>query len=889
MQLNLAWRILFGLGTVATALPVQAAPQTGQPESAPAPAMSRDGAGLTTSGRAQAATPNQPTQFNPTEPLPPAGPAGMAGKEGIKAGSFLLFPEIGIGATYDTNLFATRSNETKDWMWSFTPSLIARSDWKRHKLSFRIGSEADRYDSNPAQNTDDYWADAQGTYDISGNTNVYGGLGASRSHEDRSSPDLSFGSEPTKFTDTNAFAGIYHDFGQVYGRFGVVTSKLDFSNVPTSAGGVLINATRNRDVTSVGGRLAYRATSIMDLFVQGNTDRRSYETTPDASGYFRDSHGNRIDVGASFNVMDRIVGEAFIGRMSQDYEDARLSDVSTVDYGGSLRWHTSPWNTVRLSLDRTLNETVIPGASSYLDTSFTARVEHEISRDTLATAGFTTGKNDFQGTDRIDRYSEASAGVRHYISQAVSLGAEYSFMNRSSNYLDANYHRNLVMFTLTSDFGARRRTPYFDYPERDLSLTSVPGKFDGFYLGGQFGFGALTAESYGMRDMQPNNTDSGQFGNADYDYGLFAGLGKAFGSWYLGAELAADQGNAELSHIHNSANPAEALDFSIRQKDSVAASLRLGYILPTGPLLYSRFGVARTTFNNVLQDETATVDVDNTQNGTLFGIGTDIPDGDHAFVRMDYTYTRYDSYDVAIVQPAPNGYSEQYTNSGGYFRLGLGWRFGGPATKHTQVDPTYLRGLYAGAGVGYDGVLTRDNTLHYHPGYGYDTLAADFGREGFAGGAYAGYGYTIGRWYAGAELNVEASTVGWLHDRVTSGGGGRDFAVNKKGGHGYGLRVGYVLDNGSLLYARLGRVSTKFNSYYAQGNSTPVDRDDTVQGTRIGLGAELPINKASFVRLDYAVTHYAAIPAFQSASATPDTVNFDNRETQFQVGLGFRF
>lgn len=887
MQLNLAWRILLGLGTAATALPVQAAPQAGQPDSAPA--VSRDGTGLGAAGREQSAAPSQSTTFTPTEPLHPEGPTGTAGKEGIKAGSFLLFPEVGVGATYDTNLFATRSNEVKDWMWSFSPSLIARSDWKKHKLSFRLGGESDRYDANPSQNTNDYWLDTQGLYEISNNTNVYGGLGFNRSHEDRSSPDLRFGSEPTTYTDTNAYAGIFHDFGKVYGRFGIVTSTLDFDNVPTATGVTLVNTDRNRDVTSIGGRLGYRATSILDLFIQGTSDRRDYQRTPDDNGYFRNSQGNRIAAGAAVNVGNRIVGEAYLGHMRQDYEDPRLKDVSGLDYGATLRWHTSPWTTLRFAADRSLEETVIPGASSYLDTSFSARVEHDITRDTLATAGFITGKDEFQGIDRIDRYSEALAGVRHYITRTVSLGADYHFMNRSSNLAEANYHRNLIMFTLASDFGARRRDPYFAYEDRDLSLPSARGKFDGFYLGGQLGFGALTAETYGMRDMDPNNTDSGQFGNADYDYGLFAGLGKAFGSWYLGAELAADQGNAELGHIHNAINPAEALNFSIRQKDSVAASLRLGYILPTGPLLYSRIGAARTTFSNTLQDETTTVNVDNTQNGTLFGIGTDIPNGDHAFVRMDYTYTRYDSYNVTIVQPSPNGYNERYTNSGNYFSIGLGWRFGAPAAKQPAVDPTYLRGFYAGAGVGYDSLLTRDNTQHYHSGYGYDTLTLDAGREGFAGGAYAGYGYTFGRWYAGAELDVEASTIGWLHDRVASGGGGRDFAVYKKGGHGYGLRLGYVLNNGSLLYTRLGRVSTKFNSYYLQGNSTAVDRDDTVQGTRVGLGAELPINKVSFVRLDYAVTHYRATPTFQSGAATPDTVNFNNRENQFQVGLGFHF
>ena len=46
------------------------------------------------------------------------------------------------------------------------------------------------------------------------------------------------------------------------------------------------------------------------------------------------------------------------------------------------------------------------------------------------------------------------------------------------------------------------------------------------------------------------------------------------------------------------------------------------------------------------------------------------------------------------------------------------------------------------------------------------------------------------------------------------GGGGRDFSAEKTGSYGASLRIGYVVDNGSLLYGQVGAVQTRFNTTY---------------------------------------------------------------------------
>jgi hypothetical protein len=879
------------------------AQQAKQPDTAPARAQ--QGAQQGSAARSQTGMPNEPLNPAVIQPLDkPKKAAITADKNGIAAGSFLLFPDINLGALFDSNIYATRNEERDDWVWSLTPSIEARSNWDKHQLNASAGVTANRYQTTTPQNTDDYWVNTQGGLDITDNTNLYAGAGYSRDHEDRSSPDIAASSEPTIYHDTNAFAGVFHDFGPANVRFGAATSYLDYDNVKNDLGAVIVNDDRDRDVTTVGGRASFHVTPVADIFFQALGNQRDYRNTPDVpNGYERNSEGSQIDIGASFNLDRKIVGEIYVGGREQDYEDARLKDVSTPDIGGQLRWHISPWTTYRFSLDRSIDETVLTGASSYINTSGTASVEHELGANTVASASFTQGENEFQGISRKDQYSGAGVSIKHYLDDAIYVGAGYDFMRRGSNEQDANYGRNLMSFSIGSDFGARRKARYFAYqPQTDLDLATADSAFfDAIYLGGAIGKNNLSTQSSGPRDggVPPGNNDAGQFGKVSRIDGLFVGIGKTYNQWYVGAELQADNSDSEWSHVHAAANPDEPLTFSVEQDDSWSASLRGGYVLKSGPLLYARAGVARTSFENTLKDETLTLTPDTTRSGTVVGIGTDIPASDNLFVRMDYSHTEHDSYHVALDKPIPDSYDEKYENSSSAFKLGVGYRFGAETHQAAAVDPTFMRGVYVGAQAGYGGVLTDLHTLHAHPDNVpafplNDTLDADFGNEGATGGAFLGYGYTFNRWYVAGELEGQAaSEATWEHDRNPGGGGGgRDFSVAKGDSYGAAVKVGYILPNGSMLYARTGPVKTRFSTYYKRGSgSAPIDQDDTLDGNRVGIGAELPINKNAFWRVDYSMTDYDGytFTTLQGNPANRDVVTMDNQENLFTLGLGFRF
>src|SRR5512144_3388111 len=51
---------------------------------------------------------------------------------GIRAGSFLIYPKLGVDGTYNDNVFATNHNVKDDFITDIKPEVSVESDWANH-------------------------------------------------------------------------------------------------------------------------------------------------------------------------------------------------------------------------------------------------------------------------------------------------------------------------------------------------------------------------------------------------------------------------------------------------------------------------------------------------------------------------------------------------------------------------------------------------------------------------------------------------------------------------------------------------------------------------------------------------------------------------------------
>jgi hypothetical protein len=815
--------------------------------------------------------------------------------EGYRAGSFLVRPEAAVSGVYDSNIFATRKNEVEDGITVFSPSLAVESDWDRHAVTFDAGGAFGRFFSNDDEDYDDYWSDVSGRYDVGQTTNLFGGVGYAHEHEERGSPeDEQSGDEPTVFRSGNAHAGVNHDWGKTTLRVGGTYEQLSFDDA-----GTLDNTDRDRTLTGAGLRVTRQLDARYALYGQGVWDRRNYDDDRDDNGYQRDSDGYRAGVGMLANFSNRLKGEAYLGRLVQGYDDPRFDDVREPDYGASISLRATPRTIMTAEIERSLEETTLAGSSGYLYTALRGTVLHKLTPRMNVNAGVSTAEADYQQLNRDDTYYNAVFGMRYYLAPRWYLGAEYRVTTRDSStdievnnpasrqYAD-DYARNQVLFTLGTLLYPVKPGVYWDAPSGQ-SLAFVDAMAPGLYAGAQIGHDSFSPRTRGGRDT---GTDEGEFSDSGAAGGVFAGYGLEWGRWYAGLEADYEDSSADVDHSKDK-NTSRSLN--VEKKSAYGLALRGGYQLPGGALLYARAGAVRGHFGSdftVNARPDASDDDFPTRTGLRLGVGADLPAGERLFVRLDFSHTGYEDYEADIVDALDQPQTERLDPKEDLFRIGLGYRFGGDPAPLPKQAIDY-NGVYAGAQVGYGTVQSDAKGLHNDGSAtpadpGPFDFSGDFGDDAaITGGVFVGYGVSRNRIYLGLEGELEDSNGDWTHRREP---GGRDFAVEKMETRGIGLRGGYILDNGALLYARAGRVSTRFNTSWNKGGNSAnhIDRDDRETGNRYGVGAELPVSRSTFVRLDYTYTDYHSYE-FVTSHADPESMEFDNSEAMFRLGAGTRF
>ncbi|MBL8660229.1 MAG: outer membrane beta-barrel protein [Rhodospirillales bacterium] len=369
---------------------------------------------------------------------------------GIRAGSFLFFPQLSVSEVYNDNIFATDGGKVDDFITVLSPQATLESNWSRHALAIAGGGDFSFYKQNPDEDYQDWFAATDGRIDVSRDIALYGGGGAARRHEIRGSPDDPGGDEPTVYYEYNAFAR----YDQNFDRFGLTVDglfdRVDYTNTPVSDGPDISNNDRDRNVYSTPVRLGYEITPDYEAFVRVAPNIRRYDQTPDFDGVDRDSWGYQAVGGLALDFGGITFGEIYAGYMQQFYDDSDLNNVNTPTFGGSVTWNATTLTTLNLAVERNVLETTAIGASSYISTSGELTIDHELLRNVILTAGGAVTNNDYDGINRKDWFYLGNFGARYLLNRNLYLSAGYLYRHRSSTGSDGvdDFTQNLIRIGL---------------------------------------------------------------------------------------------------------------------------------------------------------------------------------------------------------------------------------------------------------------------------------------------------------------------------------------------------------------------------------------------------------------------------------------------------------
>jgi hypothetical protein len=353
---------------------------------------------------------------------------------GVRAGSFLIFPEVEAGTAYQSNVYATPDDEVSDFIFTLSPSVVAQSDFTRHSLTFEAGAEIGRYLDETSENYIDYRAAAAGRFDVGARGAATGRVAHIRNHEERGDPDEEFSAaEPVEYSSTLGEVGYRHTFNRVTAGVGASAEWIDYDDVTLIDGTNSDQDDRDRWVYSTNARLGYEIQSGFEAFVRGTYSVIEY----DREDIARDSDGYEIVVGSDFDLTGLLTGTAYVGYLARDFDNPAFEDPSGLAFGLDLDWALT---------QRTIEEST--STSSRERTQFGVGVDHELLRNLILQADAVYRLDDFVGSPREDDFYTIGLGALYTLNRNFYGRAGYIYETRESNVSRFDYDDNIISLSI---------------------------------------------------------------------------------------------------------------------------------------------------------------------------------------------------------------------------------------------------------------------------------------------------------------------------------------------------------------------------------------------------------------------------------------------------------
>ncbi|MEQ9590682.1 MAG: outer membrane beta-barrel protein [Parvibaculaceae bacterium] len=368
---------------------------------------------------------------------------------GIRAGSFMLYPELELGVTYDDNVFGTQNNTDSDIYYGVSPSVSIESDFGRHELNFNGYTDSRFYSSDTSEDRFDWGVAADGIVDVSQFTQIQANVGYDELTEDRTSTNrVAGGIEPTEYDVFNAGITLNQRFNRLTASVGARYTDNDYKDDAAIGGGVIDQDFRDHEKLVIPVRLSYDVSPDTSIFVAGSYNTREYDQQPPAVAVNRDSNGYDVGIGAAFDFTNLIRGEAFVGYLEQEYDQVGFQKVDGIDFGLNGEWYASELTTVTAGINRTVEESSSAGSSGHLDTTYEVGIAHELQRNIILTADASYLDVEFEGITRDDETISAGVGVQYLVNRNAELELGYDYTSRDSSAIGQDYDKSVVGLSL---------------------------------------------------------------------------------------------------------------------------------------------------------------------------------------------------------------------------------------------------------------------------------------------------------------------------------------------------------------------------------------------------------------------------------------------------------
>ena len=412
---------------------------------------------------------------------------------GVRLGSFMLYPTLALGVSYDDNVFnlpdSAGANVQEDFAFTVNPALNLRSNWSRHAFNIMAESVSFFYQDLDDEDHTDWGVKGDARFDITGSTNFAVDAHYKAASEDRSiSQDVITSLFERGDLDTwGVGASINHRANRFRGSIGVRYDDYDYEDVTRlTANTVAVGANafcptgllvgqfltcneddRDFNQVEVSAKVGYEVSPGYALFIRGRYDERDYDSANpsfaggelDDANRNKDSEAYSVEGGVDFELTRLLTGEVFVGYTNREYDAhptvpaLSFADTDAFTWGVDLNWYPTMMTTVSFDASRKIEEsndsTLASSTSGIISDRYGVRVDHELLRNLVIYGKIGFGSDEFEATTREDDLFIGGLGAVFLINNNLHLSASYDYVDRDSNNALLDMTDNAFRLSLT--------------------------------------------------------------------------------------------------------------------------------------------------------------------------------------------------------------------------------------------------------------------------------------------------------------------------------------------------------------------------------------------------------------------------------------------------------
>ena len=356
--------------------------------------------------------------------------------QGRNLGGFDLHASLGLGVTSNSNVFAEETGEDDDIIFNVTPEASLTSHWSRHALQVAGGADLTSHQDFDTEDAETYYLSGHGRLDIGRDTQLSGDVRWANEVEPRTSPDALLVGEPVEYDQSEASAWLQHTFNRVRVGVGMASSEYDFDDA-----GAIDQDFRDYTQDSITGRVEVALTPRVAIVGQATSDERDYDNAPLLS-----SEGKTYLAGIRLNLTNLMSGELTAGAFERDYDFGGSVDGTAI--AANLEWYITQLTTLSFEASRAGQESGATVASPYVEEEYGVRVDHELRRNVILSAGLRSGKRDYETIDREDETFYGDVEAIYMLNPRVVLSGRYRHEENESTGLNRYRDYDVDRFTI---------------------------------------------------------------------------------------------------------------------------------------------------------------------------------------------------------------------------------------------------------------------------------------------------------------------------------------------------------------------------------------------------------------------------------------------------------